>query len=64
MSLYDIEVRTIRGETRKLDCRGKALLVVNTASNCGFAPQFKELQRLHETYGPQGLAVLGFPCKP
>ncbi|WP_276351826.1 glutathione peroxidase [Cohnella caldifontis] len=63
MSLYDIEVRGIRGETLRMeDYRGKVLLIVNTASQCGFTPQYSELQRLHETYGPQGLQVLGFPC--
>jgi glutathione peroxidase len=62
MSLYDIQVKSIRGETKALtDYQGKVMLIVNTASNCGFAPQFKGLQRLHETYGDQGLAVLGFP---
>ncbi|MBW5446720.1 glutathione peroxidase [Cohnella sp. CFH 77786] len=62
MSLYDIEVRTIRGEPKKLsDYRGEVMLIVNTASKCGFAPQYKGLQRLHETYGPRGLRVLGFP---
>ncbi len=63
MSIYDIEVKTIRGETVKLEeYRGKVLLVVNTASKCGFTPQYKELQRLHETYADRGLRVLGFPC--
>ena len=62
MSLYDIEVQTIRGEPKPMaDYRGQVLLIVNTASKCGFAPQFKELQRLHEAYGPKGLQVLGFP---
>lgn len=63
MSLYDIEIRTIRGESKKMEeYRENVLLIVNTASRCGFAPQYKELQRLHETYGPRGLRVLGFPC--
>lgn len=61
-SLYDIQVKSIRGETKELsDYKGKVMLIVNTASKCGFAPQFKGLQRLHETYGDQGLAILGFP---
>lgn len=63
MSIYDIEVKTIRGEAKKLkEYEGKVLLIVNTASKCGFTPQYGELQRLHETYGDQGLQVLGFPC--
>jgi glutathione peroxidase len=62
MSLYDIQVKSIRGEMKDLsDHQGKVMLIVNTASKCGFAPQYKGLQRLHETYGEQGLTVLGFP---
>jgi glutathione peroxidase len=62
MSLYDIQVKSIRGETKDLsDYQGKVMLIVNTASKCGFTPQYKGLQRLHETYGDQGLTVLGFP---
>ena len=59
---YDTEIRTIHGETMTLESyRGNVLLIVNTATRCGFAPQFRELQRLHETYGDKGLRVLGFP---
>ncbi|GIO39195.1 glutathione peroxidase [Paenibacillus antibioticophila] len=63
MSIYDIEVTTIRGEQQTLaPYKGQVMLIVNTATKCGFAPQFKGLQKLHEDYGNRGLAVLGFPC--
>ena len=62
-SLYELEVQTLRGETKTLeDVRGKVLLIVNTASQCGFTPQYKGLEELHEAYASKGLAVLGFPC--
>ncbi|MFB9277310.1 glutathione peroxidase [Cohnella cellulosilytica] len=62
MSLYDIPVTTGRGEETTLsEHQGKVMLIVNTASKCGFAPQFGGLQKLHEAYADQGLAVLGFP---
>jgi glutathione peroxidase len=63
MSIYEFEVDTIKGEKKSLiQYENKVLLIVNTASNCGFTPQYKELQDLSEEYGDQGFTVLGFPC--
>jgi glutathione peroxidase len=63
MSVYDFTVKTIRGEEQSLaDYRGKVLLIVNTASKCGFTPQYKELEELYEQYRDRGFVVLGFPC--
>jgi len=62
-SIYDFEAQQIGGGTVALaQFRGKPLLIVNTASACGFTPQFTGLEKLHERYGSQGLVVLGFPC--
>jgi glutathione peroxidase len=62
-SIYDFEALGINGEPVKLDqYKGKALLIVNTASACGFTPQFGGLEELHKTYSSKGLVVLGFPC--
>ena len=62
-ALQDFQAKTIAGQELHLgDLQGKAVLIANTASACGFTPQFAGLQALHEEYGPQGLVVLGFPC--
>ncbi len=62
-TVYDFEAQQIDGQAVSLaQFRGKPLLIVNTASACGFTPQFKGLQELHRQYGPRGLVVLGFPC--
>jgi glutathione peroxidase len=62
-TVYDFEARQIDGKTVPLmQFKDKVLLIVNTASACGFTPQFGGLEELHKTYGKQGLVVLGFPC--
>ena len=62
-SVYDFEASSIDGKPVSLaDYRGKVLLIVNTASQCGFTPQFTGLEQLWEAYRERGLVVLGFPC--
>ena len=62
-TVYDFEALSIDGKPVALKkFHGKALLIVNTASACGFTPQLAGLEKLHESYGTQGLVVLGFPC--
>jgi glutathione peroxidase len=62
-SAYDFSARDIDGDEHSLsEFKGKAMLVVNTASKCGFTPQYTGLEKLYKDYGDKGLVVLGFPC--
>jgi glutathione peroxidase len=62
-SIYDFEAPSITGKTVPLaSYRGKVILIVNTASKCGFTPQFEGLEKLWKEYEAQGLMVVGFPC--
>ena len=63
MNIYDFTVKTRKGEDVALsDFRGKVLLVVNTATGCGFTPQYKELQEIYDADHDKGLEILDFPC--
>jgi glutathione peroxidase len=61
--VYDFTARSLAGEEIALRrYEGQVLLIVNTASKCGFTPQYQGLETLHQSLGPRGFAVLGFPC--
>lgn len=61
--LYDFEVKAIDGKQVKLDAyKGKVIMIVNTASKCGFTKQYDDLQNLYDKYGKDGLIILGFPA--
>lgn len=63
MDFYDLKTKTPSGKIIEMaEFKNKAVLIVNTATKCGLAPQFDGLEKLHETYGKDGLVVLGFPC--
>ena len=62
-TVYDFSARTLAGDEISLSAyRGRALLIVNTASKCGFTPQYQGLEALHRKFEAQGLTILGFPC--
>ena len=62
-AIYDIKVKDDAGrEVSMADYKGRVLLIVNTATRCGFTPQYKELEALYEQYQPKGLEILDFPC--
>ncbi|WP_339229926.1 glutathione peroxidase [Oceanobacillus sp. FSL K6-2867] len=63
MTVFNYNAKTIQGDEKSLaEYSGNVLLIVNTASECGFTPQFQELQELYEKYNTKGVEILGFPC--
>lgn len=63
MKIYNLKAKTPQGKELPMsDYKGKTLLIVNTATKCGLAPQFKDLEVLHQKYKNKGLVILGFPC--
>ncbi|MCQ2479461.1 MAG: redoxin domain-containing protein, partial [Clostridia bacterium] len=63
MSVYDFKARDAKGKEVSLsDYKGKVLLIVNTATGCGFTPQYEGLQKLYDKYNEKGLEILDFPC--
>ena len=62
-SFYDLQAETLEGDAFSFaDLKGKRVIVVNTASRCGYTPQYEPLETLHNRYKDQGLVILGFPC--
>lgn len=62
-TIYDFKANTLQGKEVKLDqYKGKVVVIVNTASKCGFTPQYAGLEKLYETYKNDGFVILGFPC--
>ena len=63
MSIYDFKVKTRKNDEYNLkDLSGKVVLIVNTATGCGFTPQYEQLEKLYEEYNDKGLEILDFPC--
>ena len=63
MNIYDFKLRSAKGEEVSMaDYKGKVLLIVNTATGCGFTPQYEGLQKLYDKYKDKGLEILDFPC--
>lgn len=63
MSIYDFKAKKMNGQEVSMEeYKGKVVVIVNTASKCGFTPQFKDLEEIYKEYKEQGLEILGFPC--